>query len=78
MRKEIEYHHYINREGMVDRGIKIYFNSLEEMQTYIEGLNGEYPKGFFGSTSLLMVNLGTESVPVSEYFASESAKQQEE
>ena len=78
MREEIEYGTYINRNGMIERQTKIFFDSIEEMQTYIDGFNGEYHKGFYGSTTLKMVVLGTELVPVSEYFAWKKAKEQEE
>ncbi len=77
MREEISYGNYINRNGMIDRETKIHFDSIEEMQTYIEGFNGEYPEGFYGSTVLKMVVLGTEPVPVSEYFAWKKAKEEE-
>ena len=77
MREEISYGNYINRNGMVDRETKIYFDSVEDMQTYIEGFNGEYPKGFYGSTTRKMVVLGTELVPVSEYCAWKKAKEEE-
>ena len=78
MREEIEYGSYINRSGMIERQTKIFFDSIEEMQTYIQGFNGEYPEGFYGSTTLKMVVLGTELAPVSEYFAWKKAKEQEE
>ena len=78
MREEIEYETYINKDGMIERTTRLYFDNSEQMQTYIEGLNGEYPKGFYGSTTLKMVVLGTDLVPVSEYFAWKKAKEQEE
>ena len=78
MIEEIEYETYINKDGMIERTTRLYFDNSEQMQTYIEGLNGEYPKGFYGSTTLKMVVLGKELVPISEYFAWKKAKEQEE
>ena len=78
MREEIEYETYIDKQGRVERTTRLYFDTLEQMQTYIEGLNGEYPKGFYGSTTLKMVVLCKELVPISEYFAWKKAKEQEE
>ena len=75
MREEIEYETYINKDGMVERHTRLYFDTLEEMQTYIGSLNGEYPKGFYGSTSIKMIVLGKELVPISEYFAWNKVKE---
>ena len=68
MKTEIDWGTYIDTKGRIERSTKVSFDTTIEMLEFYEGL-GEFQKNVYGSTTMNYLILGTEKVPVSEYYA---------